>query len=187
MSPRAIIVMVLFLSCEGALFAAYWLLPAYQDLIKFFATVLAAAFALFEFLQKTQHDRYESAGEFIKRWNDPSLNEIRLAIRAILTDALLLEPLIKKSLRPDQFNADQAKERGKVIGALNFFEELAIAVRRKRADERYLYDFFSATVQEVWNKFRAWIDADRTFGDQSYWCEFEELKKRWAKKLPWWV
>jgi hypothetical protein len=178
---------VLFLIAEGILLAVYSARHDLQPNITFGATIVAAAFALFQFLDKSQHDRYESAGEFAKQWNDPSLNSVRLEIRAILTDALLIEPLTKKSERPDQFTEEQSVKRGQVIGALNFFEELAVAVRKRRADERYLYDMLGVTVEMVWNKLKPWIEADRRFGDASYWSEFEALAKRWEKPLPWWV
>jgi len=180
------IIIGLFLLSEGILFSIYCLHPEWNENIKFGATVLAAAFALFEFLQKTQHDRFESAGEFIKRWNDPVIDSVRKEVRSILTDALLLEPLIRKS-ENHVFNQDQKDKRSQLIGVLNFFEELALAVHKKRADERYLYDFFSVTVKMVWTKFTPWIDADRRFGDASYWDEFEALAKRWGKEPPWWI
>jgi hypothetical protein len=161
MARRSVIIIVLFLIGEGILLAVYCARPGLHDCITFGATVLAASFALFQFLDKAQHDRYESAGEFIKRWNDPSLNSVPLEIRAILTDALLLEPLTKKSDRPDQFKKEENEKRGQqVIGALNFFEELAVAVHKRRVDERYLYDMLSVTVEIVWKKFKPWIDAD---------------------------
>jgi hypothetical protein len=190
MARRSVIIIVLFLIGEGILLTVYCARPDLHDCITFGATVLAAAFALFQFLDKAQHDRYESAGEFIKRWNDPSLTSVRLEIRAILTDALLLEPLTKKSDRPDQFKEEENEKRGQVIGALNFFEELAVAVKKRRVDERYLYDMLSVTVEMVWKKFKPWIDADRKReygGDPSYWSEFEALARRWEKALPWWV
>lgn len=188
MSARAVIVIALFLVSEGALLVVYHFGgSALQEDIKFGATVVAAAFALFELMQKTQHDRYESSGKFIERWNDPQLGEIRKQVREILTDALLLDPLIKKSERTDQFNLEQKTLRGQVIGVLNFFEEMAIAVGERRADEKYLHRYFSTTVDLVWNKLEPWIQADRRFGESSYWCEFERLAKGWSRALPWWL
>ncbi len=187
MAPRSVIIVVLFLIAEGILLAVYCVRHDLQPNITFGATIVAAAFALFQFLDKSQHDRYESAGEFAKRWNDPSLNSVRLEIRAILTDALLIEPLTKKSDRPDQFTEEENEKRGQVIGALNFFEEMAVAAHKGMADERYLYDYFGRTVGPVWKKFQPWIDADRKFSDPSYWSEFEALAKRWKKALSWWV
>ena len=186
MAPRSAIVVALFLLCEGILFFVYCLHPAWNENIKFGAAVVGAAFALFEFLQKSQHDRSESAGEFIKRWNDPILDTLRKEIRSILIDALLLEPLIQKS-ENHVFTQDQKDKRSQLIGVLNFFEELALSIHKKRADERYLYDFFSVTVKLVWTKLKPWIDEDRRFGDPSYWDEFEDLANRWEKAPPWWI
>ena len=187
MALRSGVVIALFLACEGILFAAYCLHPEWNENIKFGAGIIGAAFALYEFLQKTQHDRSESAGEFMKRWNDPGLYSVRLEVRAILTDALLLQPLIKTSNDPSQFTDAQNVKRGQLIGVLNFFEELALAVHTRRADERYLYGFFSGTVSLVWEKFQPWIDADRKFGSKDVWCEFEKLVNKWKKPPPWWI
>ena len=187
MAPRTKIVLAGFLLFEGVLFLVYCLCPEWDENLKFLGTVIAAAFALFTFLQRNDHDLYESAREFMKRWNDPGLDTARLEVRAILTDALALQPLIKASNDPAQFTPVQNATRGKLIGVLNFFEELAIATRKKRADERSLYEFFSVTVGLVWTKFKPWIDRDREFGDPSYWCEFEALAKRWETKPRWWI
>jgi len=202
MASRSVIIVALFLLCEGILFSVYCLHPGWSDNIKFGATVVAATFALFEFLQKNQHDRSESAGEFMKRWNDPGLYSVRLEVRAILTNALLLQPLIKTSNNPAQFTEEQNAKRGQLIGVLNFFEELALAVHRRRADERYLYGFFSDTVRMVWEKFQPWIKADRTYNggteppvpaaappkeNTDLWCEFERLENKWKKPPRWWV
>ena len=160
--------------------------PTWQPSIGFGAIALAGAFTLFEFLQKTQHDRYESAGRFIERWNEPDIQDVRLQLREILTDALVLEPLIRRS-EHDQFTPGQKTARGQVIAVMNFFEEMAIAVHTQRVDERYLYSYFGETVRQVKIKLEAWIIADRRFGHKSYWCEFEQLAGRWDSGIPWWI
>jgi uncharacterized protein DUF4760 len=186
-SPKAALFLALFLVCEGILLTFYIVRPSLHDVLAFAATVVAAAFALFEFLQKSQHDRFESAAAFISRWNDPAQKNIRTEVRAMLTNALLVEPLIKKSEDLHQFSDEQKQKRGEVIMVLNFFEEMSVAVQRGRADERYLYDYFKSTVEELWNKLYNFIQADRKFGKPSYWSDFEKLATNWRKGLHWWL
>lgn len=189
MARRSWIILVLFLLFEGVLFWFYCVRPCWSDQIKFGATVIGATtFGWFQFLQKTHHDRLKSATEFLKRWNDPSPNSVRLEIRKVLVNPDLLKPLTKTSNDPGQFTDKQKDTRGQLIGALNFFEELAMIVHKGLADERYLYDFLEVTVGMVWNAFQPWIEADRDFGGSpGYWIEFEMLAKRWAERPPWWV
>src|SRR5271169_3252999 len=96
-TPKAALFVGAFLAIEGILLAFYQAHQGLHEVLAFGATVVAGAFALFDLFSKTQHGRLESAGDFIKRWNDPGLGEVRREVRALLTNATLIAPLIKKS------------------------------------------------------------------------------------------
>ena len=66
---------------------------------------------------------------------------------------------------------------------LNFWEEMAIAVLAKEADEGLLKEFFFTPVIRYFMTVKGYIDDKRTrTGQTTAYIKYEELNKRWSPK-----
>jgi hypothetical protein len=100
--------------------------------------------------------------------------------RAVLMDLLegRIDPVVL--VRTD---IEVQDKRLSVVSALNFFEEVSIAVLRRTANEDRLRDFFSAIVVQAFAKLDRWIEIERKIDNEpSYYTNFETLATRWRKK-----
>jgi hypothetical protein len=144
--------------------------------IAFAATVVGAAFALYSYLQGIEDRRTQKAHRFMERWTTPDM----LEIRSVLIDVLegRIDPV---SLT----RADTTKKEARlsVVSALNFFEEVSIAVLEGTANEDCLKDFFSAIVVQSFAKLEDWIKIERRIDNETtYYTKFELVTSRWRTK-----
>ncbi len=58
-------------------------------------------------------------------------------------------------------DADVQQKRMCIVTALNFYEEVSIAVLKKTANEERLREFFVAIVQQSFTKLEEWIKFER--------------------------
>jgi hypothetical protein len=136
-----------------------------------------AAYYIGRGLSQTIQQRSESlsqekiarAFEFLRRWNDPSLLQIKANFREIIESgkahvAEEVERVIQN---------DRAKKNA-VVEILNFFEELAIAVHTGVADNDTLYRGFRGPLGEYYATLREWIQRHRSSKARStMWEELE--------------
>jgi hypothetical protein len=79
-------------------------------------------------------------------------------------------------------DAGVQESRMLIVSALNFFEELSIAVLNKNADEHRLKQFFAAITSQSFAKLEDWIRHERKIDNEpGYYVEFEALVTRWKK------
>jgi hypothetical protein len=172
--PVKWIIVGLFLLLEGILVVIY----NYHDdhdrsTIAFAATVLGGAFALFTYLQGIDERKAQNAHRLIERWNNADMMEVRLVLLDIMENRL--DP--KNITRND---TTLLVKRSHLVTGLNFFEELAIAVLKKTANEDRLKDFFASLVQQAFAKLEDWIRDERKVDNApEYFCEFELLAAKW--------
>ena len=77
---------------------------------------------------------------------------------------------------------DVLRTRSDLIGLLGFFEEMALAVRNRTADESKLESFFESPVRQSFGNLREWIENERKMDNNySYYVEMEWLSHRWKK------
>lgn len=175
--PVKWIIVGLFLILEGILVVIY----NYHDdhdrsTIAFAATVLGGAFAFYTYLQGIDERRAQNAHHLIERWNAADMMGIRLVLLDVMENRL--DP--KNLTRND---AAVLEKRSHIVTALNFFEELSIAVLKRTANEDRLEDFFAAIVQQAFAKRDEWIKSERKADNEpAYYCQFEKLVAKWKNK-----
>jgi hypothetical protein len=65
---------------------------------------------------------------------------------------------------------------------LGFFEEMALAVKNRTADEGKLNSFFRSAVCQSFGNLQVWIENERKVDNEySYYVELEWLAGRWKK------
>jgi uncharacterized protein DUF4760 len=81
-----------------------------------------------------------------------------------------------------KLDAATLSARSKIVGMLNFYEQVAIAVQIKSADERILRRFFRAVICQSFDNLEGWIKNERTIDNEPrYFTDMEELAKSWKK------
>jgi len=111
-----------------------------RETINFAASLAGGMAAIYALLLSVQTSRSSAARKLIERWNNPSFAEYRLEAG----EAVQAGSLDKRNLE-------------KIRRVLNFFEELAISVHRREAEEAILQDFFQTTVDRFFRVTEAWI------------------------------
>ena len=111
-----------------------------------------------------------SAARFIERWNDPKAVDLIRGLRRILLEAKKL---------PVPQSLSQIDKETAITLALNFFEEMSIAVHTKQVEEKVLKDFFRTGVLESYAALEQWIKQRRIERNQpTGYIEFEKLFRR---------
>jgi len=153
----------------------------------FAGTVLAGAFALYVYLRGIEDKRRETAGRLIERWNGPDRYELKKIMKMIADERLDPSTLSRKrkgEVQPD----DILEQRLKVTAMLNFYEEMAISVKDRSANEDKLFDFFSNVLEDAYFRLLQYIenerriDASAAYASAAYFCELEWLAKRWRQR-----
>jgi hypothetical protein len=124
----------------------------------------------------TQKEKVTNAFEFMRRWNDPLFSRTKRHWRVLLADA-------RKS--PAQtwvvLEADVSK-RSAVQDVLNFFEIMALAIKKELADETTLRDYFRNIVLDYFSVFEGYIDqARKATRNPTGYIEMENLSERWRQ------
>jgi len=187
--PRVPLIVGLFVFLEAAVL--YLFAREQSDHTRgvylFAGTVLAGAFALYVYLRGIEDKRRETAGRLIERWNGPDRYELKKIMKMIADERLDPSTLSRKrkgEVQPD----DILEQRLKVTAMLNFYEEMAISVKDRSANEDKLFDFFSNVLEDAYFRLLQYIenerriDASAAYASAAYFCELEWLAKRWRQR-----
>jgi hypothetical protein len=143
---------------------AYGRVREYRDTIQFASGLVGGAVAIYALLLNVQTRRSTAASRFVERYNEPTFAELRKVLsKAISTPSHTLEPHSVRSL-------------------LNFFEEMAIAVNSKEADEKLARGFFFSISGKFYRALEGQIRDLREAGNQpTAFIEYEKMYRRWNK------
>ncbi len=132
----------------------------FRETIVYGSSLFGGGAAVYALLLNVQARRAGAANRFIERYNEPSFENLRKA---------LAEHIRGKDV-------DEHSRRS----LLNFFEELALAVNNREADEQLLRGFFLSISGKCYRSVEAYIKTAREQGSQpTAFCEYESLYKRW--------
>jgi hypothetical protein len=152
-----------------------------RESIAFLATITAGAFALFVYLKGIEEKRSQAADKLIERWNAPSFRVIIDATRAIVEGDKDSSELGRPKYALKTASATDTALRGNMQTVLGFFEEIAISVIVKTADEEKLRRFFEAVIPAGYDGFEAFILAEREIDkDPAIYKECQKLVERWT-------
>lgn len=175
--PRKWLIVGLFLILETILVIIYNFHDDHdRATIAFAATVVGAAFALYTYLQGIEDRRTQKAHRFMERWTTPDMLEIR---------SVLIEVLEGRIDPASLTRTDTTKKNARlsIVSALNFFEEVSIALLEGTANEDRLKDFFSAIAVQSFAKLEDWIKTERKIDNEpTYYTKFELVTSRWKEK-----
>lgn len=162
----------------------YYCFPDIRDTIEFFtlsltaATGIASVFYLANTLKLTlERQKVELTFKLTDRWNSPefhysrrAMHEIFETFRAVGKEAVVAE-------LEDALNVEKAMN---VRHILNFFEEIAIAVRKGHVVESILEDCYKGPFVRAFNVLSDWIAVhrDRTQRHQ-LWEQGQWLYEKW--------
>jgi hypothetical protein len=152
----------------GAVIAitAHYRWPNPQRTIEFGAALLGGGTALYTLLLNVQVGRASAANSFVRRWNDPDFESYR-----------------KELAKAVDTNGTDGLDMTQIRACLNFFEETAISVNRREAEEAALKDFFFTVVLTLYRATKPWIEKRRDAKNQpTGYINFEELYKRWEPR-----
>jgi hypothetical protein len=128
-----------------------------------------------------EENRSERADKLIERWNNPALATLKNRLRAVIEQQLNPSD-IARNAKGAQLTKDVLEARADLIGLLGFFEEMALAIKNRTADEGKLRSFFESAVSQSFGNLHEWIQIERKVdNDYSYYVELEWLVQRWKK------
>jgi len=163
---------------------AHWWFPDYRDTVVFFslavtaAATLSATFYVGTALRMSvvQQSRGAAFG-LMARWNSPELFHSRADCHRVL-DAFRSSGAagVSEALKAENVQMN-------IRHVLNFFEEVAIAVRTGHVDEELLANAFAGLIIRAYNALGAWITEHRRLtGRQKVWAELQWLYERWKDR-----
>jgi len=126
--------------------------------------------------EQLQREKLKYSAEFVKTWYQPEMTAANAKTRRCIRDYAEGEPnKLLESITKD-LDANIA-----VTQVVNFFEQMAHAVKFNLADEEYLRSFFFTIARQRWHILKPLIDQKRQL-DQSdgFLCEFEAMTRRWT-------
>ena len=163
--PIALLILAV---CAGAVYLHSRLGPDGRDTLKFGAALLGGVTGVYALLLNVQARRAAAANKFIERWNDPKFLDCRKSIGEVSNSGTITDA------------ADVHQVR---IG-LNFFEEIAISIHRKEADEEIVKDFFLTVMLVFFRASQPWIVERRKANNQpTVFCQYEKLYRKWEPKV----
>lgn len=146
-----------------ALVATYARIKDYRETIQFASGLVGGGAAIYALLLSVQTKRSAAAARFIERYNDPSFAELR--------------KVLSREVYP---GPDHAPDPQGISGLLNFFEEMALAVNSKEADENIARGFFFSVSGKFYRALESQIIELRKTGNQpTAFVEYERLYRRW--------
>ena len=152
-----------------------------RESIAFLATITAGAFALFAYLKGIEERRSQAADRLIERWNAPSFRVIVDATRPLVERDKDSSELGRPKYVLKTASAADTVLRGHMQAVLGFFEEIAISIFAKTADEEKLKRFFEAVIPTGYDGFEAFILAERGQDkDPTIYKECQKLVERWT-------
>jgi hypothetical protein len=172
--PGKWLIVGLFLFLESILVVIYNFHDDHdRATIAFAATVVGSAFALYTYLQGIEDRRTQKAHRFMERWTTPDMLEIRSVLIDVLEDRIDPASLTRMDIT-------KKEARLSIVSALNFFEEVSIAILEGAANEDRLRDFFSAIAVQSFAKLEDWIKMERKIDNEpTYYIKFEIVTSRW--------
>jgi Domain of unknown function (DUF4760) len=152
-----------------------------RQTVAFAASIVAGAFALYTYLQGLEQKQNECAEKLIERWNVPAVLPLRKPIREI-TEGLLDAGNFERSKRGDKLSEEQLGLRSDIVAILSFWEEVALAVRTKSANEEKIQRYFEPVMVQGYDCMRAWIENERKVDNEPiYFLELEKVVLRWKE------
>ncbi len=152
-----------------------------RESIAFLATVTAGAFALFAYLKGIEEKRSQAADGMIQRWNDPDFRAIIDTTRPLVEKDKNSADLDRPKYSLKSSSSDETSLRGKMQTVLGFFEEIAICVFARTADEEKLKAFFEAVIPKGYEGFEDFVLAERRAdNDFEYYRQVQKLVERWT-------
>jgi hypothetical protein len=165
--PIKFYIPVLLLLSVVACAAAYvhWTVTSDKSkTLEFSAALIGGLAAVYGLLQSVQQRRAALAARFIERWNSPDFAPYQAVVRRTI-DA----------------KSPPTAEPHLTAFMLNFWEEVAVAVHAKEADERLLKQFFYTTVLTYYAACRGYITGiQRDLNQPTAFVEFTRLARRWS-------
>ena len=173
---------LMFVASEGILLYEFHNADAkWKQTIVFGASIVAGAFGLFSYLKGIEQGRRQTAERLIDKWTDPGMTPLRDLVREI-TEGQTLTSTLMRTTKGAILGGDELQARSKVVGMLNFYEEVAIAVMERSADELMLRRFFRAVICQAFDNLESWIKNERTIDNEGrYYIYLEDLVERWKE------
>jgi hypothetical protein len=135
----------------------------YRETIQFASGLVGGGAAIYTLLLSVQTRRSSAASRFVERYNDPSFAELRKAVSKASTDPHTLSPQSVRS-------------------SLNFFEEMALAVNSKEADDAVARGFFFSIAGKFYRAMEEQIVELRKAANQpTAYVQYEKLYRRWNR------
>jgi hypothetical protein len=184
----------------ATLIGAYVRFEQQRDLIKFLGssitTVGGVAGAVY--ISKNLHNAVEhqnstaetnkkiKSQEFMKRWNSPGFYETKEALRkakAIMDSGGNQEEKYKALTEL----AEVEGNRGNLLNALSFFEELCISIENGMACEKTAHDFFESVIITYYRVLESWISERRkeVYHPYSMYGNLKTVYEKWEKDKRW--
>ena len=171
-----------------------WISESYKESFVFFAASVAAGSAILAALyaarainfQVQQHEdanidrdnallneRQRQAMAYAARWNDPHMEQARMACRKVISLKGSGVEDVKRSM-------GEGDTEMKVIHMLNFMEEVSISAHHNISDADILKEYFRDVVVLVWRCMSEWaIDHRISKGQPSAWRHFDKIYYEW--------
>lgn len=150
--------------------------------IVFGASALGVAGAIYSALLASEnlqgvikHRQLDFSFGYMVRWNDPAFSKLKHRWREILEVIRGRSPEdIEKLLNENK------EDRTTAVDVLNFFEEMAIAIKFGTADELILREAFHGIIIDYYSTAEPWIERHRAAKARPrFLCELEELRDKW--------
>jgi hypothetical protein len=151
----------------GAVFLHWHWTTDKSKTVEFAGAIVGGITALYGLLSGVQQRRASSAARFIERWNHPDFAPYRKMIRSTI----------------DNNGPPAAVEPHQTSFILSFWEEIAIAVHSKEADEDLLKKFFYTACLRYYAACKTHIRNIRDGNNQqTAYIQYETLYNRWCPK-----
>jgi len=138
--------------------------------ISFGFTIYGTSFALFTYLSQLQTKRREKSDEFFNKWNSDT------ELRSVSSNILRLH-----ATHPDSI--EEFVGRKNLLDLLNFFEHVCGAILINAADEVTLKQYFSPSLEAVYQVAEPFIIRLRRDRSNPYLFQsFEQVAKRWGRR-----
>jgi Domain of unknown function (DUF4760) len=192
----------MFCAMGVVLVLAYHFLRDFRDDIVLMASLLAAAWVIYgamvavdalqeqarlaqqqldearlqrqQVQQQLAQMRMALALSFFARWNDPALEPTRKIWRDVMVEARGREDAQRTKMIEEDAN-----KRAKVVAVLNFFEEIAAAVKQEAVDEAMIRVGFRSLIREAYPTLKPWIEKHRENFSQSNFRLMQDLGESW--------
>jgi len=181
---RISLAIVLFLAV--IIFSAlYYILVNYRDVLKFVASLIGGATAIYAAYYaaaalrlKIVRDKMEKSFEILQRYNDTDISRIIIFIEQEISDKNLTPNDIVNKVKNDP----EIYSRIRVF--INVLEDASIAIQCKYVDEKILYKSLASAIPYVFKELEPYIRALRIIKrDDELYIEIEKLAHAWMVNI----